>query len=77
MAETIAQFTKSTTEEIRVSISEFRGRHLIDIRTFYLDQDEEYKPTKKGVSIAVELYPEFKEAMRKLEEALKEEGLLA
>lgn len=40
---------------IRVAVDEFKGKDYLDIRNFYKGQDGELKPTRKGVSIPVEL----------------------
>lgn len=40
---------------IRVAVDEFRGKDYLDIRCFYKDKTGELKPTRKGVSIPVEL----------------------
>jgi hypothetical protein len=40
------------------------------------DKEEEWVPTRKGVSLAVGLYPAFKQALAQLEAALLEQGLL-
>ena len=46
---------------IKVQKTNFKGKDYIDIRKFYQDENEEWKPTKKGVTFP----PEFKEAIVK------------
>jgi hypothetical protein len=72
----IAKFRKNTLEEIRISATEFQGRQLVDIRIFAGPRGQETVPTRKGISIPIELYDEFKKAINSLEEILEEEGLL-
>jgi hypothetical protein len=76
MDEVITQFEKNATEVIRVSITEYRGRKLIDMRVYYSDDEGQYRPTKKGVSLAVERYTDFKRAMLALEKVLLERNLI-
>ena len=57
---TIAKFQKNTLEEIRISLTEYQGKDLIDIRVWVKQNDETFVPTKKEVAIAKEKYPEFK-----------------
>lgn len=76
MDELIAQFDKNATEVVRVSLTEFRGRKLIDFRVYYADDEGQYKPTKKGVALNAEAYPEFKQAMLALEKILLERHLI-
>jgi hypothetical protein len=77
MSETISQITKNARETVLLSLSEFKGRRLIDIRVHVPgEQEGEWVPTRKGVSLAVTLYPAFKQALAQLEQALIQKGLL-
>jgi hypothetical protein len=76
MDEVIAQFEKNATEVVRVSLTEYRGHKLLDLRVYYSDDEGQYRPTKKGISLAVGLYAEFKQAMQALEKALLERNLI-
>jgi hypothetical protein len=77
MDEIIAQFEKNATEVVRVSLTEYRGHKLVDVRVYYSDDEGQYRPTKKGVSLAVGLYAEFKQAMAALEKTLLERNLIS
>lgn len=75
MSEVIASFEKNSMEEVRVSLTEFKGKDLIDIRVYYQPEDgEEKRPTKKGITISPEKFPELKKAILALEKALQKEG---
>jgi hypothetical protein len=76
MDELIAQFEKNATEVVRVSLTEYRGRKLVDVRVYYSDDEGQYRPTKKGVSLSVEVYPDFKRALLELEKILLERDLI-
>ncbi|RJQ31944.1 MAG: transcriptional Coactivator p15 (PC4) [Actinobacteria bacterium] len=56
---------KSETERIKISSSEFKGKELLDIRTFY-EADGEWRPTKKGVNMPYEKLADLKEALNQL-----------
>jgi len=77
MDELIAQFDKNATEVVRVSLTEYRGRKLVDVRIYYSDAEGQYRPTKKGVSLSLEVYPDFKRAMLALEKVLLERDLIS
>lgn len=63
---------RNEREIVRVALSEFSGREFIDIRIFYRDEATgEYKPTKKGVTLSKDLYPELKKAVDSLGEVIK------
>ncbi len=77
MNEVISQFTKNAVEEVRVSLTEYRGHKLIDLRVYYEPRDGgERLPSKKGLTISVELFPELKKALGELEATLVEKKLL-
>ena len=77
MSEVISKITKNARELVFLSLSEFKGHRLIDIRVHVPgEQEGEWVPTRKGVSLAVSLYPAFKQALAQLERALIHQGLL-
>jgi len=77
MSQVISRVTKNAREVIFLSLSEFKGRRLVDIRVHVPgDQEGEWVPTRKGISLSVGLYPAFKEALGELEEALLAQGLI-
>lgn len=77
MGEILHQFPKNATEEVRVSLTEYKGHKLIDLRIYYEPEDSgERRPTKKGITIDVGLYPELKKAMIKIEKELLKKKLL-
>lgn len=78
MEKVVKSFPKNKFQEIRIGITEYQGNDLIDIRTWSLGKNsDEMRPTPKGVSINVSIYPELKEAILALEPELKENGLLS
>lgn len=72
MNEIIAQFPKNSVEEFVISLSDFNKTRFVDIRVWFrVDGTKELSPTKKGVSIPVERFPEFFEALKKANDILK------
>ena len=76
MDELIAQFEKNATEVVRVSLTEFRGRKLVDLRVYYTDDAGEYRPTRKGISISVDGYLDFRNAIARLDKVLLDHKLV-
>lgn len=76
MDELIAQFEKNATEVVRVSLTEFHGRKLIDMRVYYTDDKGEFRPTRKGISLAVDGYTDFRTAVARLDKVLVDQKLL-
>ncbi|KAK3165212.1 hypothetical protein QOZ80_1AG0030330 [Eleusine coracana subsp. coracana] len=54
----------------RVTLSEFRGRTLVSIREFYLKDGKEV-PSAKGISLTVEQWEAFRNAVPAIEDAIK------
>ena len=75
MSELIARFEKNSFEEVRISLTEFKGKELIDIRVYYQPEgEEEMRPTKKGITISPEKFPELQKGLIALEKILKAKG---
>ena len=77
MNETVATFNKNKFEEIRIGVKEYKGFDLIDLRVWVDSKEAGGKvPTAKGLSLNVELFPQFKKAVLELEGTLKKNNLL-
>ncbi len=52
---------------IRVQKSEYKGYEFLDVRKFYKDEEtEEYKPTKKGIAIPLDVADEVADAIKEV-----------
>ena len=72
----VAQFEKNSKEEVRVSIDDFRGRKIINIRVYYRSESGQWLPGRQGLALGVDRYRDLAEAMLKVGEALQSQGLL-
>lgn len=70
----VATLPKSKNQVIRVGVNSFRGKTLVYIRQFRRDDenDEKWKPMKKGISVPLEEYPELLRAVEEVEAHLTE-----
>ena len=73
----IKDIKRNNNEIIRVEVSEYKGKELINIRIWYVaDRDAEgkdiYKPTQKGVALNIAEFPALKDAIKKLEAYLND-----
>ncbi len=39
----------------RLTVTDFRGEQYLNIREYFLDFDSEWQPTKKGISLLLEM----------------------
>lgn len=74
--EVVATFEKNSREEVRISVDEFRGRKIINMRVFYRSESGSWLPGKQGIAIGADRYRDLAEALVKCGEALKAQGLL-
>ena len=72
----IDTFGKNAAEEVRATLSEYKGHQLFGLRVWFEAEPGKWVATKKGLSLKVELFPELKRAVEKLEAAMLEAGLL-
>lgn len=68
----LATIPRSATEQVQISINEFKGKSYLDMRIFYTtDEGATWLPTKKGVTCSPENIEILRDA---IEEAMKEFG---
>ncbi len=68
----IAEFEKNSRETVRISLTEYRGQQLLDVRAFY-PSGGEMKPGK-GLTIRRDLVTTLRKALQAAEKATKGEG---
>ena len=74
MKKQIAQFEKGE-DVVRVGLTEFRKRQYIEVRAYYMDDEGEWKPTRKGITLTPDLMKEVHTALgTALEELDNEES---
>ncbi len=71
-AQLVHSFPKNPLEEVRVSLSVYRGKQYIDLRIYYKGDDGEFHPSKKGLTVSPDLLPDLVEAVEKLKDAVGE-----
>ncbi len=74
MSEFIAEMEKGWNEKIVFGLSEYKGKKYADLRIYFENDEGEWKPTKKGITVSLERFWEFKENLQKLEAHLLENG---
>ena len=47
----IGEIERGETEVLRISTEEYKGRKYIDVRIYFENDDGEWKPTKKGITV--------------------------
>ena len=67
----VARFEKNSREEVWVSIDEFRGKKLINLRVHYRSDRGEWLPGKQGLALSLDRYRDLAEAVLKVGEHLQ------
>lgn len=70
----VHEFRKGAGEIVRATIGEYRGRRTVGIRIFYEDVSGEWKPTRKGITLTSDLFPEMKKAVDLITAGLEDES---
>lgn len=66
---------KDEYEVIKVSLDEFKGGTLLNIRDWYrLNTRDEFNPSNKGISIPAQYVPELVKALNNAQEEMSEGG---
>lgn len=76
MNKTVMAFKKNVAEEVRATLQEYKGRHYVSLRIYVENDLGEWVPTKKGLTLTVDLLPELVQAVRLLEAEAIRAGLV-
>ncbi|MEJ2239702.1 MAG: transcriptional coactivator p15/PC4 family protein [Gemmatimonadales bacterium] len=72
----VGSFPKNNREEVRVSLSKFKGYDLVGVRQWYRNENDDPRPSKSGITIRVDLLPELLELIQKARDIAVEKGIL-
>jgi len=63
----IHEIHKNHATVIRISIDMYQGKDYVDVREFYLGDDDEFHPTKKGVKFSQDLVGDMVKGLKQLQ----------
>ena len=74
-AKILATIERSDTEQLQISVSEYKGRSYLNMRIFYTtDEGATWLPTKKGVTFAPDQLDLLEEAIHAARQEFMEEA---
>lgn len=77
MSKIISELRKNSREKLIFKLNDFQGRHYLDMRLYLVGENGGSDiPSRKGLTLAVDLFPRFKESLVQVEEALITQGLM-
>lgn len=66
-------FARNSEEEIRFTLRQYKARHYLDVRLWYQPQSGgEYRPTRKGITFALDHLSELRKGLDKAGKASQE-----
>ena len=72
----VGSFPKNNREEVRVTLSKYKGYDLVGVRQWFRNENDEPRPSKSGVTIRVELLPELLQLIQQAKDTAVEKGIL-
>ena len=72
----VGSFPKNNREEVRVTLSKFKGYDLVGVRQWFRNDDDDARPSKSGVTIRVDLLPDLLDLIQKARDIAVEKGIL-
>jgi len=70
----ICEIPKNVRETIQIRLGTFKKHRFVDMRIFIKEDGKDPAPTPKGLAVSPTLWPQFKVALAKVEEAMIMEG---
>ena len=72
----ICEWPKNARETVRVSLDQYHGRDTIDLRVWWIDDADQLRPGKSGITLAVRHLPDLASAISQALDEAKARGLL-
>jgi hypothetical protein len=77
MGDIVCELQKNSREKVVFTLNSFRGKQYLDLRLFVAGENGGPDiPTRKGLTLAVDLYPQFRRALDQVDESLISCGLM-
>lgn len=70
----VAAFAKNNREQLRVYLTEYMGRPMIDLRVWAENQQGEWVRTRKGITMSTEVFPALRAVIDELGDELDKSG---
>ena len=72
----IAEWRRSQTERIRVTLERFRGRNVVTLRTWWTDKDGKDQPGRDGITLDVADVPKLARVFKRAHKQATKAGLI-
>ncbi len=72
----VCELQKNSQQAIVFRLDEFKGHKFVDLRLHVRGEGQDAIPTKKGVTVPIHLWPQFRKSLAQVDQALIEQGWL-
>lgn len=72
----VAEWPKSVRESLRVTLDEFQGRPVVDVRTWWWTEAGELRPGKSGLTVSTRHVRQLADALTEAAKQAEERGLI-
>jgi hypothetical protein len=72
----VCELPKNSREVYQFRLAEYKGHNFVDMRIFTREDGQDPAPTKKGLAVSPQLWPQFRAALAQVEKAMVEAGWL-
>lgn len=62
----VTEMKKNSKERIRFTVEDYRGIPVVNVRVWYLDENDTWKPGRQGLAMDVKKIREFSKAIIKV-----------
>jgi hypothetical protein len=73
----IATIPRPRGEELRVMITNYKGKNFVAVRLWFADDDGEMRPSSKGVNLPIATAPALADGLAQAVKIARADGLLA
>jgi len=71
----VGTILKNRSEQVRVAFSDYYGEPRVDLRIYFLDGNDQWQPTKKGLSLPLPAFRQLQPRLDKLSRRLADDHL--
>ncbi len=66
-ARLVHAFPRNESEKIQIQVKKYNGQFYVDLRVWFQTPDNpDYRPTRKGISLRLDLLPELHQGIERL-----------
>ena len=70
MDKVVGTVEKNALERIQIAVKDYQGHVYVDLRLWFLGDDEQWHPTKKGITVGPSQWDDFLAALGQVEAQL-------